>query len=187
MIDKKLILASKSPRRKDLLTQLAYPFSIELIDVDESYDSSMNPLEVPEFLAKKKAAGFTNIEKDTVVITADTIVLCENKILEKPKNEVEAKKMLETLSDTMHLVLTGVSLKSSDRQVYFTSTSEVYFHKLLAEEIDFYIKNYSPYDKAGGYGIQEWIGLIAIKKINGSYTNIVGLPMERLYQELKAF
>lgn len=182
-----VILASKSPRRKDLLTALGVDFKVkEQTNQDESYPETLQGAEIVEFLAKQKSSSFETKENE-LIISADTIVYVENKVLGKPNNEYEAKEMLKLLSGKTHQVFTGVCLKTKEKQRVFSVTSSVTFSSLSDEEIDFYIKNFQPFDKAGAYGIQEWIGFIGIQSISGSYWNVMGLPLQRLYQELKKF
>lgn len=182
-----VILASKSPRRKDLLTALGVDFKVkEQTNQDESYPETLQGAEIVEFLAKQKSSSFETKENE-LIISADTIVCVENKVLGKPNNEYEAKEMLKLLSGKTHQVFTGVCLKTKENQRVFSVTSSVTFSSLSDEEIDFYIKNFQPFDKAGAYGIQEWIGFIGIQSISGSYWNVMGLPLQRLYQELKKF
>jgi septum formation protein len=182
-----VILASKSPRRKDLLTALGVDFKVkEQTNQDESYPETLQGAKIVEFLAKQKSSSFETKENE-LIISADTIVCVENKVLGKPNNEYEAKEMLKLLSGKTHQVFTGVCLKTKENQRVFSVTSSVTFSSLSDEEIDFYIKNFQPFDKAGAYGIQEWIGFIGIQSISGSYWNVMGLPLQRLYQELKKF
>lgn len=177
-----IFLGSKSPRRKELLAQMGYTFEILSLEVDESFDLSMNPLDVPEFIAQKKAkAMLSYLKEEDILICADTIVLLENQILEKPKNQKEASDMLHLLSGKQHEVLTGVVVCTKDKLYSGTETTEVSFKTLKSQEIEFYIEQYKPYDKAGSYGIQEWIGAIGIEGIKGSYNNVVGLPTHLVY------
>ena len=157
-------------------------------DIDESYSENIKLHEVPVFLAEKKSKALNYLikEKD-ILITADTIVLLKNKILSKPKDQVDAKKILLDLSSKTHDVITGVCISSCKETFSFSCSTSVTFNSIDENDIDFYIKKYKPFDKAGSYGIQEWIGLIGINKINGSYSNVVGLPSSRLYHELKRF
>lgn len=179
-----IILASKSPRRQELLRLMDLDFRIVLKDVDESYPGGLTPEEIAVHIAKKKAKAFDETIDDEIVLTADTIVSIEGQILGKPENSDHAKQMLRTLSGKVHRVVTGVCLLYKHRYNLFHDVSEVFFRKLTEEEIGFYVEKYQPFDKAGAYGIQEWIGLIGIDRINGSYTNVVGLPTEKLYQQL---
>lgn len=182
-----IILASNSPRRKELLAGLDLDYKIIVLpDIDESYPSSLQGVEIAKYLAEKKSEAYPH-EGNSLLITADTIVLLGDKILGKPKNTNEAKEMLVLLSGQTHTVATGVCITTKDKQHSFVVTSEVRFAKLDRKEIDYYVDKYKPLDKAGGYGIQEWIGYIAVEYISGSYFNIMGLPVQRLYQELKNF
>ena len=187
--DKKIILASQSPRRHNLLTGIGLDFDIiTSLETDESFSDSMNVDEVPVYLAKKKAKTYENfIDEKTILITADTIVSLNGKILNKPKDRSDAENMLKLLSGNSHIVITGVCIKSKQKEICFNAHTTVYFNDLTKDEIDFYIEKYKPFDKAGAYGIQEWIGYIAIKKIEGSYFNVMGLPIQKLYEELSKF
>ncbi len=185
MFAKKIILASKSPRRQDLLRLMDIDFRIVLKDVDESYPDTLTPEETAVYIAEKKAKAFDESVADEVVLTADTIVCIDNQVLGKPTDEAHAIAMLKQLSGRMHRVITGVCLFYNKQYHSFYDVSEVYFNELAEEEIISYVNTYRPLDKAGSYGIQERIGLVGIEKINGSYTNVVGLPTEKLYQALK--
>ncbi|MCG8581571.1 MAG: Maf family nucleotide pyrophosphatase [Bacteroidales bacterium] len=190
MEQQKIILASQSPRRKELLSHLQIPFDVLVKDSgDEIFPDDMPAEEVPVYLAIQKARPYkTDIEKDNViVITADTIVCCDHHILGKPTDKDEAVNMLQMLSGRQHEVITGVTLTSAQKQQTFTVSTKVFFKELTLDEIHFYIDNYKPFDKAGAYGIQEWIGMIGIERIEGSYFNVVGLPVQRLYTELNKF
>jgi septum formation protein len=180
----KIILASKSPRRQELLRLMDIDFRIVLKDVDESYPDSLTPEEVAVYIATQKAKAFDETVGHEIVLTADTIVCIDDQILGKPENAVHAIEMLRMLSGRMHRVITGVCLLYKHQYHSFYDVSEVYFNKLSDEEIIAYVNKYQPFDKAGSYGIQERIGLIGIERINGSYTNVVGLPTEKLYREL---
>jgi len=188
-INKKIILASASPRRHHLLEQTGLKFTVLRGEVNEDYPDGLTPEEIAIFLSEKKAIHFSIALKDndTILITADTIVCLDGHVLGKPENYGEALRMLELLSGKKHTVYTGVTLKSLEKTVSFCSATDVYFKTLTRQEIDHYIEHYRPYDKAGGYGIQEWIGYIGIEKIDGSYFNVVGMPVQKLYQELKNF
>ena len=181
-----IILASNSPRHRELLSGLGLNYEVKLIkDVDESYPSHLNGSEIPEFISRIKAAAYRPFMKENdLIITADTIVYANNKVLGKPKNREDAVKMLKTLSGQTHQVMTGVTITTHKFQKSFVSTSDVTFDNLTDEEINFYIDNYKPYDKAGAYGIQEWIGYIGVSGIRGSYFNVMGLPIQKLYREL---
>lgn len=184
----KLLLASKSPRRQYLLTELGLTFEVKTKDVDESFPEHLKAHEIPLYLCKKKADAFDEeLSENTIVITADTIVWIENQVLNKPENFEDAVRMLKLLSGKKHEVYTGVCLKSSSKVKVFYAKTDVYFKVLSDEEINYYITNYNPYDKAGAYGAQEWIGYIAVEKIVGSYFNVMGLPVKELYEELMAF
>lgn len=187
MLDWKILLASQSPRRRDLIQELNLQVEIvQIPETDESFPQDMDPFNVPVFLAKKKALEFKgSIKKNEVLLTADTIVLCENIIINKPKDRREAIDMLAGLAGNNHTVITGVCLKLMNKETTFYSTTEVYFSHLGEEEIIYYVDKYKPYDKAGAYGIQEWIGYIGVEKIEGSFFNVMGLPLHRLYEELK--
>ncbi len=183
-----IILASKSPRRKQLLSELGLNFEVKTFDVDESYSHNMPINQVAEYLALKKALPFEkNIQPNQLVITADTVVIAHNAILGKPDSYDQAFDMIQSLSGTSHCVQTGVCILSKTNKVSFAVSTTVFFEKLSSDEISYYIKTFSPYDKAGAYGIQEWIGSIAISRIEGSYFNVMGLPVQRLYHELKRF
>lgn len=181
----KIILASNSPRRKELLQGLNINFEVQSKNVDEKYPESLEIHQVPEYLVRLKAAPFKpEMKENMLVITADTIVSLNNEILGKPADANEAVAMLKKLSGKTHQVLTGVCLLTQQHETSFTSTSDVTFKTLSESEIDYYIKHFNPYDKAGGYGIQEWFGYIAVESINGSFFNVMGLPVHRLYEEL---
>lgn len=181
----KIILASKSPRRQELLRLMDVDFKVVLKDVDESYPEGLSPEEIAIYIASKKAEAFDESVGEEVVLTADTIVCIDGMILGKPETTKHAVEMLKMLSGKVHTVITGVCLLYKGKYNKFYDVSEVFFRKLTNDEIISYVNQYKPLDKAGSYGIQERIGLIGIEKINGSYTNVVGLPTEKLYQQLK--
>ena len=184
----KIILASKSPRRQYLLKELGLNFEVYIKDVDESFPENLKAQEIPLYLCKKKADAFQEeLSNDTIVITADTIVWVDNQVLNKPENYEDAIRMLKLLSGKMHVVYTGVCLKSKNKTKSFYAETKVFFKILTQEEIEYYINNYNPYDKAGAYGAQEFIGYIAIDKIEGTYFNVMGLPLRELYENLLAF
>lgn len=184
----KIILASKSPRRQELLRLMGLDFKVVLKDVDESYPENLQPEEVAVHIAEKKANAFDeSILAEELVLTADTIVCIDDLILGKPCDEQEAFEMLSRLSGRKHEVVTGVAFLQNHRIHSFYEISEVYFRPLDPDHIRHYIQTCQPFDKAGSYGIQEWAGLVGIERINGSYTNVVGLPTHRVYEELKAF
>lgn len=180
-----IILASKSPRRQEILTQMGIDFSVKTKDVDESYPPYLRPEEVAVYISEKKAQAFCSELEKELLISSDTIVCLENEIIGKPKDEKDAFRILCKLSNRMHKVITAVTFLENGQMESFYDTTEVYFNSLSAVEIEYYIKEYRPFDKAGAYGIQEWIGYIGIKKIVGSYTNVMGLPSELVYQKLK--
>lgn len=184
---KKIILASGSPRRQELLKGLDVPFTIQTKEVDEVYPVHLQAGEITEYLAKLKAEVFSTIDSDTLIITADTIVWQDNKAVMKPKSREDALKIIGNLSNSYHEVYTSVCLKSKDKTRVFTSLTKVHFEKLTLDEISYYIDTYKPFDKAGAYGAQDWIGYIAIKKLEGSYFNVMGLPVHSLYKELMSF
>ncbi|MCC6289453.1 MAG: septum formation protein Maf [Chitinophagaceae bacterium] len=186
----KVILASQSPRRKQLLEWAAIDFDIIVKPTDESYPADLPPDEVAIHIAKQKnIAARTSDEykkytPGTVIIAADTIVVCDNIIIGKPKDRDDALRILETLSGKKHLVITGVVITSGDKETSFADTTEVWFHPLTKVQIEFYIDNYKPYDKAGAYAIQEWIGVVGIERINGDFYTVMGLPVSRVVREL---
>jgi septum formation protein len=180
-----IILASKSPRRQEILTQMGISFVVKTKDVEESFPPNLNPEEVAVYIAEKKAKAFISELDDELLITSDTIVCLGNEIIGKPKDEKDAFRILTKLSGQMHKVITAVTFLQNGEVDSFYDTTEVYFEVLSPSEIHYYIKNYKPFDKAGAYGIQEWIGYIGIKKIIGSYTNVMGLPSEIVYKRLK--
>ena len=186
--DYQLILASQSPRRHQMLKELGLSFELKTKDVEEVYPDGLTPEEIPVYLAELKGKAFKeDVVSNELVITADTIVCIDDWILGKPKDRNDAVKMLRALSGRAHQVISGVSLRSKEKSVSFATTTNVHFKTLSEEEINYYIDNYKPFDKAGAYGIQEWIGFIGIDGIEGSYFNVVGLPIQRLYQELSEF
>ena len=187
--DYKVLLASNSPRRKELLQGIDIDFEIKVLpDIDESYPANLPVEKVAEFIAEKKASSYTNnLKEDELLITADSVVILDGAIFGKPNNKEEANAMLTALSGKAHRVISGVCLATLEKQVSFSVTSEVLFSELSNEEIEYYINRYSPFDKAGSYGIQEWIGYIGVEHLSGSYFNIMGLPIQRLYRELKNF
>lgn len=184
-----LILGSASPRRQELLKTLGFDFLNKPVKVDETdWPKDLEAQEIAIYLAEKKADAYEEeLSESDILITADTIVWCEGKVFNKPANFAEGKKMLETLSGKMHEVFTAVCLKSANKQTTFYDVSKVYFKKLKSDEIEYYLTNFSPYDKAGGYGVQDWIGYIGIDKIEGNFYTIMGLPVKDLYEELIKF
>ena len=183
----KIILASNSPRRQELLAGLDIDFEVKTIpDIEESYPETLKKEEIPVYIAKQKAIAYLKyLEENTLLITADTIVLLEGNVYGKPKNEREAKEMLQILSGQTHEVITGVCLTGSKKQQTFYVSSQVKFAELQEEEIDYYVEKYKPIDKAGAYGVQEWIGYVGVEKLEGSFYNVMGLPVRVLYMHLK--
>ena len=184
-----IILASNSPRRKELLAGLGYPFEVRVLqDIDESYPAELPAHEVALYIARKKASAYRqDIGHDELIITADTVVIINHEILGKPVDEEDAIDMLRKLSGQTHHVTTGVCLLTAIKERCFDVTTEVTFKQLSEEEITHYVSRYKPFDKAGAYGIQEWIGYIGVTGLNGSYYNVMGLPVQRIYQELSSF
>jgi len=185
---KKLILSSGSPRRQELLENSGIiPFDKRVKEIDESFSPEMEVTQVASFLAREKAIVFDEIKEDEVYITADTVVICDGKIYGKPKDRQDAIDTLNTLSKREHTVVTGVCLRSSNETYVFDDVSRVKIAEMNLEEIEFYVDNYKPFDKAGSYGIQDWLGICKVEYIHGSYSNIMGLPMQKVYSELKEF
>lgn len=185
-----IILASQSPRRQQLLKELGVEFKVLVKDdVDESYPEYIKNEAIAIYLAEKKAQSYCDLinSDNNLIITADTIVVINNHILGKPNNEKEATQMLHLLSNKKHQVITGVSLSTKNKKVSFSSITNVWFNELSRDDIYYYITTFKPFDKAGSYGIQEWIGHIGISKVEGSYFNVVGLPVQQLFHELKKF
>ena len=186
MLNCTLLLGSKSPRRRELLERLGIPCRMVDIDVDETLSEAVAPARVAETLARRKSLAYTTaIADNEVLVTADTVVVHEDTVLGKPRSSEEAVAMLQMLSDCTHQVYTGVCLRGSESMVSFTECTDVSFHHLVLQEITYYVNTYRPYDKAGSYGIQEWIGMVGIDRIEGCFYNVMGLPVARLYKELK--
>ena len=185
----KIILASNSPRRKELLAGLDLQFEVRVLqDIDESYPHNLPTLKIAEFISKKKADAYVEtMADDELVITADTVVILGDEVMGKPHDEADAKRMLGELSGRTHQVATGVTLSTKERQMSFSVVTDVTFKQLSADEIDYYVRTYHPMDKAGAYGIQEWIGYIGVTALKGSYFNVMGLPVQRIYEALKTF
>jgi septum formation protein len=179
-----VILASKSPRRQQFFKDLDIDFTIQLKEVEEIYPPELKGIEITDFLADLKSQAFTNLSEKDLLITSDTIVWLDENALGKPKNAEDAFKMLRSLSGKKHKVITSISIKRKNYQKIINDITTVTFKELSDSEINYYITNYKPFDKAGAYGIQEWIGFIAIEKLEGSYFNVVGLPVHKLYKEL---
>jgi septum formation protein len=180
-----IFLASKSPRRQLLLAGLGVPFEVKVVPVDESFPNEMDPAEVPVYLSRKKAMAVAAIEKEALIIGADTVVILDDAILGKPQNAEQAADYLQQLSGNIHEVVTGVCIIHREKVKLFKDITRVQFDTLSNSEIEHYIATCSPFDKAGAYGIQEWIGMVGVSGIEGSYFNVVGLPVHRVYQELK--
>jgi septum formation protein len=180
-----IVLGSQSPRRKELLSLMNIDFRVEVQEVEESYPENLTPIEIAIHIASKKAKAFKGLSANELLITADTIVAQHQHILGKPKDAAHAKEMIQQLAGNTHEVITAVAFQYQSQLITFHDCTKVYMNPLSEAEINHYIENYKPYDKAGAYGIQEWIGLVAIQKIEGSYTNVMGLPTEKLYQELQ--
>lgn len=186
-----IILASQSPRRREILKMLGVDFKVVVKDTDETFPPELQGGAIPEHIAVLKASAFDSdlqsLPDNTIIIASDTIVYIDNKVIGKPKGREDAIEMLKTLSGRCHQVLTGVCIKTKDRQRSFFAESKVWFRELSDDEITYYVDNYQPFDKAGAYAVQEWIGAAAIAKIEGSYYNVMGLPSQMLYNELLKF
>ncbi|SEW43365.1 septum formation protein [Chryseobacterium wanjuense] len=181
----KLLLASQSPRRKELLSSLGFAFEVVKIDCEEIVPEHIKVGESAAYLSELKADAFRKLEEDEVLLTADTVVAIDNQFLGKPQNEDDAKNMLKLLSGKTHQVYTGITIKTLEKTITETDVADVEFDEITDDEIEFYIKNYKPFDKAGSYGIQEWLGMAKIKKMNGSFYTIMGLPTHLVYKILK--
>lgn len=181
----KIVLASNSPRRRELLKGLDIDFKVEVTGgIAEDYPDDLPVEQVPQYIAREKAAAYKVVD-DEVLVTADTIVVLDGEIMGKPKDAADARRMLHELSGRTHHVVTGVCLTTTTTQKVFSETTAVTFRQLTDDEIDYYITRYKPFDKAGAYGVQEWIGYVAVKRIEGSFYNVMGLPVVRVYEELK--
>lgn len=183
----KLILASRSPRRQMILTEAGFDFDVKIINVEETFPDDMHVMDVAQFLAEKKAMQVPFLKENEILLTADTTVVLNDIILNKPLDKPEAFEMLKSLSGKTHAVVTGVCIKDHKKTIAFSDTTFVYFRSINEKEIKFYIDNFDPFDKAGGYGIQDWIGMIGVSKIEGSFFNVMGLPIHKIYAELQAF
>ncbi len=185
----KIILASNSPRRKELLAGIDVDFEVRVIpDIDESFPSDLPTKEIAEYISRKKAAVYQQqMAEDELIITADTIVVLDSEVMGKPHDEADASRMLHELSGRTHQVITGVTLTTTTRQQSFSVETDVTFKTLSDEEISYYVQRYKPFDKAGAYGIQEWIGHIGVTGLQGSYFNVMGLPVQRIYEALRQF
>lgn len=189
ILDKKIdkidiVLASKSPRRQELLKNIISNFKIEVREIEETFPDTLNGGEIAQYISEQKANAFKHTNENSMIITADTIVCLEEKVLGKPKNHENAFEMLRSLSGKKHTVFTGVSLLFKNKLTSFYDATNVSFYELSDEEINEYIKNHQPFDKAGSYGIQEWMGYVGIQKIEGDFFNVMGLPLHRLYREI---
>ena len=184
-----IILASNSPRRRELLGGLGISFEVKVLpDIEENYPEGLSVAQIAEYIAKEKADAYRKMmAPNDLIITADTIVVADDEVMGKPVDATDAQRMLRKLSGKAHQVITGVCLMTTERQCVFSVTTDVTFKQLTDDEIDYYIKTYRPFDKAGAYGIQEWIGYVGVTGLNGSYFNVMGLPVQRIYQELAAF
>lgn len=189
IFEQKIILASKSPRRKQLLEIAGFTFEVKALEVDESFSPDMPVAAVAAYLAEKKAYAAQDdlLDKEDLILAADSVVILEDKIYGKPEDETDAKQILRQLSGKIHRVITGVCLLKNNKKKVFSGVSDVHFAALTEEEIEYYVQKYQPYDKAGAYGIQDWIGWCKVLKIEGSYSNVMGLPMELVYKELSNF
>lgn len=186
--DTNIILASQSPRRKELLAGLGLQFSTISLDIDETFDrNEFKKEQITEYLSAKKAQAYTAIQPNDLIITSDTTVWVDDESLEKASTREEAYEMIKKLSGKIHSVFTSVTIRSTEKEVTFSDETQVAFADLTDEEIYFYIDNYKPFDKAGAYGVQEWIGYIGVDNMNGSYFNVMGLPTHKLYKELVKF
>tara|TARA_R110002072_G_scaffold302402_2_gene485139 strand:+ start:7138 stop:7707 length:570 start_codon:yes stop_codon:yes gene_type:complete len=184
----RIVLGSKSPRRQELIKKLGFPFEIRTKEVQENYPDTIPKNEVATFLAQLKAVPLIEtLNENEVLLTSDTVVIHNNEILGKPKDEQDSFRMLRLLSDDVHEVITGVYLSNKTKNSTFATTTKVFFSELSDQEIGYYITNYKPFDKAGSYGIQEWIGMIGIYKIEGCFYNVMGLPVHDVYRRLKEF
>lgn len=184
----KIILASGSPRRHQLMRDAGFDFEVRLKSTEEIYPADLSPEQIPEYLSRLKAAAFKeDLQADELLVTADTIVCLGAKVLGKPENREHAIEMLQRLSGQKHTVVTGVCLTTTLKQQTFSAFTDVYFKVLTEDEIIYYIDRYRPFDKAGAYGIQEWIGYVGIERIDGSFYNVMGLPVQKLYETLKSF
>lgn len=186
---RRLILASQSPRRRELLAGSGLPFVLaEPYACEERYDSSLTVYEVPRYLSRLKSTAYPQpLDPGDILLTADTVVISEEEVLGKPRSRADARRMLQQLSNRQHTVITGVTLRSNEACETFGARSDVWFRRLTREEITYYLDHYRPYDKAGSYGVQEWIGYVAIERINGSFYNVMGLPVQQVYTALNRF
>ncbi|MBS1914896.1 MAG: septum formation protein Maf [Bacteroidetes bacterium] len=184
----RIVLASQSPRRKQLLEWAEIEFDLVVKETDESFPTDLSIENIPVYIARNKAMAVQKqVGNNKTILAADTVVVLNNEIIGKPKNREDAVKILSALSGNKHLVITGVVIKKNEKEISFADITEVWFHELSQQQIEFYVDKYKPYDKAGAYAIQEWIGVVGIKKINGDFYNVMGLPVSRVVQELNKF
>jgi septum formation protein len=184
---KKIILGSRSPRRKQLLEWAEVPFEIVVKETAETYPPGLTVQEVAIYIAKQKAIAVAKSLPDSIILTADTIVVLNDRIIGKPKNREEAISILSALSGNQHTVITGVCIMQKQKEIYFADATDVIFYQLSLEQIEFYVDKYKPFDKAGAYAIQEWIGVVGIKSVNGDFYNVMGLPVSKVMRELEKF
>jgi len=185
---KKIILASRSPRRKQLLEWAEIPFEVVVKETDETFPEGLQPEETAIYIARHKALAVQSlVNPGSIILAADTIVVLNGRIIGKPKDREEAVRILSDLSGHKHIVITGVVIKKEEKEIFFTDSTDVIFHELSREQIDFYVDKYRPYDKAGAYAIQEWIGVVGIKSVAGDFYNVMGLPVSRVVKELQNF
>ena len=182
-----LILASNSPRRQQLMHDIGFEFTVKVKDTNEDFPETMPPEEVPAYLARKKAEAFRDEMENQIILTADTIVVINNEILNKPKDTTEATEMLRKLSGRQHQVITGVCVMTTENTETFIDITQVFFRELTDFEIDYYIKTYKPFDKAGAYGVQDFIGMVGIPRMEGSYFTVMGLPVHKVYEALRRY
>ncbi|HEV8285979.1 MAG TPA: Maf family nucleotide pyrophosphatase [Chitinophagaceae bacterium] len=185
---KKIILASQSPRRKQLLEWAEIPFEVVVKGTDETFPAGLKVEETAIHIAREKAVAVqSTLSEDAIILAADTIVVLKGRIIGKPKDREEAVRILSDLSGQKHMVITGVVIRQGEKEISFADSTDVYFHELSKEQIEFYIDKYKPYDKAGAYAIQEWIGVVGIRSVTGDFYNVMGLPVSRVIRELKTF
>lgn len=184
---KKILLGSQSPRRQELLKDFGLEFEVVKIEADESYSKDLQNEEITEFIAKTKAEAYSRLNKEEILITADTLVVLDGEVLGKPKDESDAFRMIQKLADKTHKVFTSVCVRTTEDILCFSDKTDVTFDVFTDEEIEYYIRNYHPLDKAGSYGIQDWLGYAKIKRISGCYYNVMGFPLSKFYREIQKF
>lgn len=185
---KKIILASQSPRRKQLLSWAEIPFEVFVKETDETFPEGLNLEDAAIYIARQKILAIESaVDKNEIILAADTIVVLKGRIIGKPKDRAEAVRILSDLSGHRHMVITGVVIKQNEKEISFADSTEVFFHELSAAQIEFYVDKYKPYDKAGAYAIQEWIGVVGIKSVTGDFYNVMGLPISRVFRALQTF